>query len=85
MRIIKKLQKKMPLFSKIVVHFEFFLQMRWNVKGGKQDFSNKVIVLNATSVVILQYKQCQENKFQNILYNWSTKANLRRKSLICSP
>ena len=41
----------MPLFSKIVVHFEFFLQMRWNVKGGKQDFSNKVIVLNATSVV----------------------------------
>ena len=29
-----------------------FLQMRWNVK----DFSNKLIVLNATSVLIFQYK-----------------------------
>ena len=58
-------------------------------ENGKQRFSNKVIVFNAPSVPIFEYKKCQENEFQKTLYNWSisstTKANLRRKSLICFP
>ena len=65
------------------------LQMRWNVKGYPQDFSNKEIVPIATSVPIFQYKNARKTsflEFQKILYNWSisitTKANLRRKSLI---
>ena len=44
--------KKIPLFSKNVMHFGVFLQMRCNGKGVKQDSSNKVIVPNATSVLI---------------------------------
>ena len=57
MKIIKKKTKKIPLFPKNFVHF-VFLQMRWNeCERGKQDFSNKMIVLNATSVLIFQYKK----------------------------
>ena len=71
------------------MRFLIFLQMRWNVKGGHQDFSNKVNVFNVTSVLIFQYKKMPEKEVQTILSNWSipitTKANLRRKSLICSP
>ena len=57
----------MPLFLKKVMHFGF-LQMRWNVKEvnkiTKQDFSNKVIVLNATSVLIFQYKNARKTSFK---------------------
>ena len=45
----------MPLFPKIVVHFGFFTN-EMESETGKQDFSNKVIVLKATSVFIFQYK-----------------------------
>ena len=41
----------MPLFPKKMCILSF-LQMKWNAKGGKQDFSDKVIVINTTSVLI---------------------------------
>ena len=76
----------MPLFPKTVVRF-FTNEME--CERGKQDFGNKKIVLNATSVLIFEHKKFQRNEFQKILYNWSisitTTANLLRKSLICSP
>ena len=53
MSIIKN-NKKMPLFSKHVVHYGFFAN-EMECERGKQDFSNKVIALNATSVLIFQY------------------------------
>ena len=54
----------MPLFSKKVMHFVVFLQMRCNGKGVKQDSSNKVIVPNATSVLIFQYKNARKTDFK---------------------
>ena len=41
----------MPLFRKNVVHFLIFTN-DMECESDKQDFSNKVIVLNATSVLI---------------------------------
>ena len=58
MRIIKKNNKKMPLFPKNV-HFGFFTN-EMKCKSGKQNFSNKVIVVNATSVFIFQYKNTRK-------------------------
>ena len=64
MRIIKKIRKKkMPLFPKTVVHFGFFPN-EMECKRGKQDFGNKVIVLNATNALIFEYKKCQANDFK---------------------
>ena len=37
-----------------------FLQMRWNLK----DFSNKVLVLNATIVLIFLYKNARNTSFK---------------------
>ena len=81
MKIIKKNnKKKMPLFPKNVVHFGFFAN-EMERERNKQGFSNTVIVLNAASVLIFEYKKCQENEFLKI-YNWS---NLRRKTFsLCS-
>ena len=45
----------MPLFPKIVVHFGFFTN-EMECERSKQDFSNKVIVLTATSALIFQFK-----------------------------
>ena len=58
----------MQLFPKNVVHFGFFTN-EIECERGKQRFSNKVIVLNAASVLIFEYKKCRENEFQKILYN----------------
>lgn len=78
----------MPLFPKNVVHFGFFTN-EMECERGKQRFINEVIVFYVTGVLIFEYKKCQENEFQKILYNWSisttTKANLPSKSPICSP
>ena len=41
----------MPLFPKNVVHFGFFTN-EMECERAKQDFCNKVIVFNATSVLI---------------------------------
>ena len=69
----------MPLLPKNVVHFGFFTN-EVECERGKQDCGNKVIIFNATNVLIFQYKKCQGNKFQKILYNWcisiATKVNL---------
>ena len=59
-----------------------FLQMRWSVKGSKQDFSYNVIVFNATNV---QYKNAREMKLYNSSISITTKANLRKKSLRSFP
>ena len=48
-------KKKMTLVPKNVVHFEFFTN-EMERERSRQDFSNKVIVVNATSVLIFQYK-----------------------------
>ena len=40
----------MPLFPKNVVRFGFFFTNKMKCERDKQDFSNKVIALNATSV-----------------------------------
>ena len=48
MRIRKK---NVPLFTKNVEHFGFFTN-ELECEKDRQDFSNKVIVLNATSVLI---------------------------------
>ena len=61
-------KKKNPVISRKCCVFWVFLQMRWNVKGGKQDFSNKEIVLNAASVLIFQGNI--ENKFQKYTIPW---------------
>ena len=53
MRIIKKNNKKMPLLSKNVVHFGCFTN-DVECERGKQDLSNKVIILNGTSVLMFQ-------------------------------
>ena len=44
----------MPLFPKNM-YFGFFTN-EMECESCKQDFSNKVIVLNATSAIIFQYK-----------------------------
>ena len=58
-------------------------------KKSKQGVSNKMVVLNETSGLTFEYKKCLENEFQNKFYNSSIsiikKANLPRKSPICSP
>ena len=53
MRIIKKNNKKISLFPKNGEHFGFFTN-EMECERGEQDFSNKVIVINATSVLIFQ-------------------------------
>ena len=50
MRIIKN-NKKNSVISKHVAHFGLFTK-EMECEGDKQDFSNKLIVLNATSVLI---------------------------------
>ena len=44
----------MALFSKNVVHFGFFTN-EMECERGKQDFSNKVIVLNARKMSFKKY------------------------------
>ena len=56
--------KKMQLFSNNVVHFGFFFANEMECKRGKQDFGNIVIVLNATSVLIFQYKNDKKTRFK---------------------
>ena len=53
----------MPLFPKYVVHFGF-LTYEMECERGKQDFSNKEIVLNSTSVLIFQYKNSRKTSFK---------------------
>ena len=53
----KKRTTKMPLFPKNVVHFGLFTNGIWEY------FSNKVIVLNATSVLMFQYKNAKKTSF----------------------
>ena len=62
----KKLTKKYRYFSKNVVHFRVFTN-EMECERGKQDFSNKMIVLNATSVLIFQYKNAKKSSFKNII------------------
>ena len=45
----------MPLFSKNVEHFGFLTN---------EMFNNKVIVVNATSVLIFQYKNARKTTFK---------------------
>ena len=51
----------MQLYPKNFVNFEFFTN-EIECEMGRQDFSNKVIVVNATSVLIFEY--------QKILYSF---------------
>ena len=44
-----------------------FSQIKWNVKGVKQDFSNKVIILNVTSILIFQYKYDRKTSFKKYI------------------
>ena len=53
----------MPLFLKNIVHFGFFTN-KMECERGKQDFSNKVIVLNAPSVLIFQYKNVRKTSYK---------------------
>ena len=55
----------MPLFPKNVVHFRFFTRVNeMECERSKQDLSNKVIVLNATSALIFQYKNARKASFK---------------------
>ena len=88
--ILKKIIKnnnKMPLFPKKCTFWGFTYEMERET--DKEDFCNKVIFLNVTSVLIFQYRNARKTSVKLILYNWSisntTEANLKRKSLICSP
>ena len=50
----------------------FFFTNEMECEKGKQDFSNKVIVLNATSVVIFQYQNARKttkNTIQLVYFN----------------
>ena len=38
----------MPLFPKNIMHFGFFFTNEMECERGKQDFSNKVIILNVS-------------------------------------
>ena len=58
-----KNKKKMPLFTKNVVQFGFFVN-EMEFERGKQDFSSKVIVLNVTNVLIFQYKNARKATFK---------------------
>ena len=53
----------MPLFPKNVMHFGFFTN-EVECERGKQDFSNKVMILTATSVLIYQYKNARKTSFK---------------------
>ena len=53
----------MLLFSKNVMHFEF-LTNAMECERHTQDFNNKIIILNATSVLIFQYKNIRKTKFK---------------------
>ena len=53
----------MPLFPKNVVHFGFFTN-EMECERGQQDFSNKVIVLNPTTVLIFQCKNARRTSFK---------------------
>ena len=64
----KNKKTKRRYFQKCCV-FGFFLN-EMECERSIQDFSNKVIVLNATNVLI-SIEKCQQNEFQTILYNWS--------------
>ena len=83
MKIIKKYQKKFHYFPKML-GILVFIQNEMECERCKQDFSNKVIVLNATCVIIFQYKNVRKTSFKKYYYTilWSisitTKANLRR-------
>ena len=56
----------MPLFPKNVVHFGFFTN-EMECERCKQDFSNKVIVLNTTSVQIFDTKSPGKRVSKNII------------------
>ena len=45
------------------MHFGFFTN-EMKCERDKQDFRNKVIVLNATSVLIFQYKNARKTSFK---------------------
>ena len=53
----------MPLFPKNVIHFGVFTN-EMECKRGKQDFSNKMIILNETSVLIFQCKNATKKSFK---------------------
>ena len=42
-----------------------FLQNVFECERGKQDFSNNVLVFNATSVLIFQYKKASKSRLKN--------------------
>ena len=56
---LSNLMKKIRLFPKNVVHLGFFTN-EMECERHKQDFSNKVIILEATSVLIFKYKNARK-------------------------
>ena len=53
----------MPLFLKNVMQFRLFTT-EMDCENVKKDFSNKVIILTATSVLIFQYKYARKTSFK---------------------
>ena len=63
MRIIKKISKTNAVISqKYCAYWVSYKEME--CERGKQDFSNKVIVLNATSALTFQYKNARKTSFK---------------------
>ena len=71
----QKKKEKMPLFPKNIMHFEFFTN-EMECERGKQDFSNRGILLNATSAFILVFqhkmpgKRVSKNIIQLVYFNY---------------
>ena len=54
----------MPLFAKNAVHFGFFAN-EMECERGKQDFINKAIVLNGTTVLLIfEYTNSRKTSFK---------------------
>ena len=62
----KNNKKKCRYFPKNFVHFGFFTNTM-ECERSKQDFTNKVIVLNARSVLIFQQKNARKRVSTNII------------------
>ena len=63
MTIIKKMTKKCRYFPKVLCIWDFRAN-EMECEMDKQDFSKKVIIPNATSVLILQYKNARKTSFK---------------------
>ena len=88
-RIIEKNNKKKFRYLTTIWCILVFLQVRWHVKWVNKILVIKVIVLNATSVVIFQYKNTRKTSFKKyyriclfcLLHRQICEGNL----LICVP